>query len=288
MSTLITRAGKGTPLTNTEVDTNFTNLNSDKYQAGDNASFGSLTHTGSLIAGLDASVTAAGTTQGDATAVTKTYNIVTTASANQGVKLPTAATGVRVTVYNSTSALIKIYPNTSDAIDDGSANAPITLRPNKVKEYIAISVSQWNTVIDDLEDLDVSTIAATVVTTTGDVNLGAYLNHSVTATVSSAGSSQGDATALSSGVNVITTVSANTTGIKLPTAVAGRTLTIINTTTTDCKLYPNTSDTIEGGSANVHIVLPAKTSKTMSARNATDWRQHRDLAVYNSSGTLLN
>jgi hypothetical protein len=35
MSTIVTRAGKGSPLTNTEVDANFTNLNTDKYQAGD-------------------------------------------------------------------------------------------------------------------------------------------------------------------------------------------------------------------------------------------------------------
>ena len=33
MSTLTTRAGKGSPLTSTEVDTNFTNLNTDKIQA---------------------------------------------------------------------------------------------------------------------------------------------------------------------------------------------------------------------------------------------------------------
>ena len=30
MSTIVTRAGKGSPLTHTEVDSNFTNLNSDK------------------------------------------------------------------------------------------------------------------------------------------------------------------------------------------------------------------------------------------------------------------
>lgn len=32
MSTIVTRAGKGAPLTNTEVDTNFTNLNTDKLE----------------------------------------------------------------------------------------------------------------------------------------------------------------------------------------------------------------------------------------------------------------
>lgn len=70
----------------------------------------------------------------------------------------------------------------------------------------------------------------------------------VTAAVSSAGSSQSDATALSETFNNITTVGASTQGVKLPTAAAGLTVIVANTTTSNCKLYPNTSDTIEGGS----------------------------------------
>lgn len=35
MTTITTRAGKGAPLSNTEVDANFTNLNTDKIEAGD-------------------------------------------------------------------------------------------------------------------------------------------------------------------------------------------------------------------------------------------------------------
>ena len=38
MSTITTRAGKGSPLTNTEVDNNFTNLNSDKMEKSNNLS----------------------------------------------------------------------------------------------------------------------------------------------------------------------------------------------------------------------------------------------------------
>ena len=34
MATIVTRAAKGTPLTHVEVDANFTNLNSDKVEAG--------------------------------------------------------------------------------------------------------------------------------------------------------------------------------------------------------------------------------------------------------------
>jgi hypothetical protein len=38
MSTIVTRAGKGSPLTNAEVDANFTNLNDDKLDAAANLS----------------------------------------------------------------------------------------------------------------------------------------------------------------------------------------------------------------------------------------------------------
>lgn len=37
MSTITTRAGKGSPLTNTELDANFANLNADKYESGSDA-----------------------------------------------------------------------------------------------------------------------------------------------------------------------------------------------------------------------------------------------------------
>src|SRR6056297_79361 len=49
MSTITTRAGKGSPLTHDEVDDNFTNLNTDKLQSGDTAS--SLTITTADING---------------------------------------------------------------------------------------------------------------------------------------------------------------------------------------------------------------------------------------------
>jgi hypothetical protein len=38
MTTIVTRAGKGTPLTNAEVDANFSNLNDDKAEKSANLS----------------------------------------------------------------------------------------------------------------------------------------------------------------------------------------------------------------------------------------------------------
>jgi hypothetical protein len=48
MSTIVTRAGKGSALTYAEVDSNFTNLNTDKYQSGSAASLASLTLSSAL------------------------------------------------------------------------------------------------------------------------------------------------------------------------------------------------------------------------------------------------
>lgn len=293
MSTITTRSGKGSPLTNTEVDTNFTNLNTDKYESGSNASLGSLDVTGDVVLGIDTGVTAAGTTQGTGTALTKTYNIVGTASANQGVVLPDVSTGLKCVVYNSTSATIKIYPAAGESIDDESANVAITLRPNKGREYIGVSATQWNSVDENPEVLDItgdatiggsSTVAGTF-TVTGNATLNGLIAHGVTASVAAAGSDQSGATALTETLNVITS---GTGGVKLPTAVSGRTVTVFNTLSVDLNLYPDTSDNINGAADNVAIALPANTTKTLSCKDDAAWVSVRPLAVYNSSGTLVN
>ena len=42
MTTITTRSGKGSPLTNNEVDANFTNLNDDKVEASGDSMTGNL------------------------------------------------------------------------------------------------------------------------------------------------------------------------------------------------------------------------------------------------------
>jgi len=69
MSTITTRSGKGSPLTHDEVDSNFTNLNTDKYESGDSPSFVNIAVTGTVdgrdiatdgtkLDGIEASATA--------------------------------------------------------------------------------------------------------------------------------------------------------------------------------------------------------------------------------------
>jgi hypothetical protein len=73
VATIVTRSGKGFPLTNAEVDANFTNLNSDKVETSTISVFGA-----SLIDDADAS--AARTTLGLGTAATTDSTAYATAA----------------------------------------------------------------------------------------------------------------------------------------------------------------------------------------------------------------
>ena len=88
-------------------------------------------------------------------------------------------------------------------------------------------------------------------------------------------------------INVVTTASA-AQGVKLKAAATGLRVEIYNTTAADIKVYPNTSDTIDGGSANAAKDLPAKTSMVLVCKDATNWEVSRPIALYDSSGNLLN
>jgi hypothetical protein len=144
MSTITLRSTKGSPLTNNEVDGNFTNLNTDKYEAGNDVSVGALAVSGQANFAISGTVTAAGTTQGDATALTKTYNIVTTATTNQGVVLPDATTGKVATVLNATAVNIKVYPASGEQIDALGTNVAKDLSPGASLTLVCSSGTLWN------------------------------------------------------------------------------------------------------------------------------------------------
>ncbi len=74
MSTIVTRAGKGSALTHAEVDANFVNLNNDKLQSGNTAA--ALTITTATINGGAINAT----TIGASTATTGAFTVLTASS----------------------------------------------------------------------------------------------------------------------------------------------------------------------------------------------------------------
>jgi hypothetical protein len=101
-----------------------------------------------VIVSANSSITAAGTTQGTATQLASSINVVTTVPASSGVKLPTAEAGMRIIVRNSTSTALNVYPNTGAAIEPALANAPYTLNATTSMEFFCSTgggSGQWFT-----------------------------------------------------------------------------------------------------------------------------------------------
>lgn len=83
--------------------------------------------------GIDAAVAAAGNSQATATALTKEFNFVTSATGTSadGVGLPKAIKGRKVTIRNISGATVEAWPfydtaagaGSGDIIEDGSADA---------------------------------------------------------------------------------------------------------------------------------------------------------------------
>lgn len=97
--------------------------------------------------GVSPSVTAAGTVQTDATALTRPINNVATVPANSGVRLPAASPGMRVMIRNGTaSTVLRVYPAVGAQINTLGNNVGLLLEGQANLEFVAFSNSQWYTV----------------------------------------------------------------------------------------------------------------------------------------------
>jgi hypothetical protein len=86
-------------------------------------------------------VTAAGTSAGDATALTYVYNNVTSAAVGTGVKLPPTEMGETIIVKNTTANPISVYPyNASSSINNAGFG---TVNPDCSALFFAVSNTLW-------------------------------------------------------------------------------------------------------------------------------------------------
>lgn len=90
-------------------------------------------------------ITAAGTTVADATALTAFVNNVTTVAASTGVKLPDAPIGSIVTVSNAQATnSLKVYPHSATAtLNGGTAGAGVTATTAQAIQCIRQSATNW-------------------------------------------------------------------------------------------------------------------------------------------------
>ena len=105
------------------------------------------TLNGIVINSISAAISAAGATQGTATALVSNINNVTVVAASaDGVILPTAVAGMRILVRNSDAAdTLKIYPATGAQINALGNNASFSLTAGSTTELFASTTTQWYT-----------------------------------------------------------------------------------------------------------------------------------------------
>ena len=98
------------------------------------------------IRSINGAVSAAGTVQGDATALTKEINVVSTVATGAGVVLPTAVAGMVLIINNTSANTLNVYPAAGGAVNSGSANAAYSHTSGASIQYYATSGTQWYTV----------------------------------------------------------------------------------------------------------------------------------------------
>jgi hypothetical protein len=196
MSTIVTRSGKGSPLTHTEVDNNFTNLNTDKLQSGDTAA--SLTITSADING--------GTIDGTS------------------VGASTASTGAFTTLSASSTATLNTLSSSGATITGGSINGTtVGATTASTGAFTTLSATGVATV-------SAGSVSAPAITTSGDTNTGIYFPAADTIAFTEGGTESMRITSAGNvGIGTSSPTAFNGSGLQISRTGANSTLTLTRT-----------------------------------------------------------
>ena len=93
---------------------------------------------------ISAAVTAAGTTISDATALTTSISVITTAAALTGVKLPSAEIGDSVEIFNAGANAVTVYPDSSsNQVNSLGAGTGFALATNTAVWLRKFTSTRW-------------------------------------------------------------------------------------------------------------------------------------------------
>lgn len=215
---------------------------------------GAVTLQSTVSYSIAATVTAAGSSKTDCTALTKEVNVVSTATSLQGVCLLTASAGMHQRVENATAVAIMVYP-----LDVGNdtlqvnpmaalaADAGFALGPGGTLDCTAVDGTAWIC----------------------NARLG------VTAAVATAGTNQATGTAMAavnSGSNVYLTGGDGTKTATLPNEDNPTCIRVFNVSgATPLFGHNSDDDTIAGLAADASVTLSAGASALFCTVNGTAW-----------------
>ena len=107
--------------------------------------FTTLASTGHALRSTATGLTAAGTTQPTALALTKTINVITTTAVSTGVMLPNGGIGAEYIIINRGANTLSIYPPGSGVIDALAASAATTTATLTTKRFVQVTATQYYT-----------------------------------------------------------------------------------------------------------------------------------------------
>jgi len=108
----------------------------------------------------------------------------------------------------------------------------------------------------------------------GNVQVSGYFLHSLGASISASGSTQGGAYVLSKEVNLVTSATASTSdGVQLPIppTTSSMQIVIINGSSAPIKVYPSSSARIDGLATNAHAVVGVGGKLVLFSTSQTQW-----------------
>lgn len=103
-----------------------------------------------VLGNLNAAVSAAGTTQATATALSAANNIVTTVAAGAGVRLPltpTVSANDRLHVANHGANDLAVYPPSGGRLSNNTANVPAIIAVRKCADFLCIDGTNYSAML---------------------------------------------------------------------------------------------------------------------------------------------
>jgi hypothetical protein len=92
-------------------------------------------------------LTAAGSNQATALAISAAYNRVSTTAASTGVILPPSETGAMMVVANDGASSLQVYCQTGSTIDGVAAGTGVAIATTKRRVFVGISPTVWVSIL---------------------------------------------------------------------------------------------------------------------------------------------
>jgi hypothetical protein len=229
-------AANGQPAATTEQTT--TAAIASLAGAGTSPTFTNITLTGLLYESASNNLTATGTTQGTALALTTEVNRLTTVASGSGVTLPVSAGGLTILVVNNGANSLQVYGAGTDTIDSVASSTGVTQMIGSAVLYICPAAGVWYS-----EGLATGYA--------GSLQTFSFIN----AITAHAGGGQGSATPLTTMVNRVTTVATAGDSVVLPTAAPGMNVTVINSGANSLAVFPAGTDAINAQTASTSFIM---------------------------------